>query len=250
MVISIYGSGNVAYVLGRLIVKSGHQVYQIIARNEIAGNALAKELNATFTKPTENIEKVDFVIVCISDSALPETLHESDFNKNTILNTAGSLSQHILRNFADNYGVIYPLQSLNKERDMHTEIPFLLEANSDKIFKQLDLFAATLSNAHIYMEEEKRFKIHAAAVIASNFTNYMYKVAFDFCQNENIDFNLLTPLIIETAERIKNHNPADVQTGPAKRHDYATLEKHLRILTDYPKIRTLYTRITDGIMND
>ena len=91
--------------------------------------------------------------------------------------------------------------------------------------------------------------MHAAAVIVNNFTNYLYGVAETFCKEENIDFNLLKPLIKETANRIEDHSPLDVQTGPAKRGDVITLSKHLKLLHDHPKLRVLYTRMTDAIMN-
>jgi hypothetical protein len=92
-------------------------------------------------------------------------------------------------------------------------------------------------------------RIHAAAVIVNNFTNYLYAVTETFCHQECIDFNLLKPLILETAHRIQSVSPHDVQTGPAIRSDIGTIDKHLRLLNNHPKLKTLYTRLTDGIMN-
>jgi predicted short-subunit dehydrogenase-like oxidoreductase (DUF2520 family) len=97
--------------------------------------------------------------------------------------------------------------------------------------------------------DEERLKLHTAAVIVSNFTNHLYAIAEDFCKSEHIDFNLLKPLILETAQRIMNMSPADVQTGPAVRKDIQTLDKHLRLLVNHPKLRTTYLRLSDSIMN-
>ena len=85
--------------------------------------------------------------------------------------------------------------------------------------------------------------------LVSNFTNHLYAVTDEFCQKENLDFNLLFPLIKETAERIKDFSPKDVQTGPAIRNDVFTLDKHLRLLSAHPKLKYLYLKLTDSIMN-
>jgi predicted short-subunit dehydrogenase-like oxidoreductase (DUF2520 family) len=97
--------------------------------------------------------------------------------------------------------------------------------------------------------DEERLKLHTAAVIVSNFTNHLYSLAEEFCSNEKVEFNMLKPLIIETAQRIMHESPSKVQTGPAVRKDIQTLDKHLRLLTNYPKLRTTYLRLTDSIMN-
>jgi hypothetical protein len=94
-----------------------------------------------------------------------------------------------------------------------------------------------------------RLRLHTAAVIVNNFTNYLYSVAEVFCEKEMVDFNLLKPLIKETADRIMDNSPREVQTGPAVRKDITTLDKHLRLLAAHPKVRTLYMRMTDGIMH-
>ncbi len=77
----------------------------------------------------------------------------------------------------------------------------------------------------------------------------MYSIAEDYCKKEKVDFNILKPLIMETAQRVMEHSPAEVQTGPAVRKDIQTMDKHLRLLVNYPKLRTTYLRITDSIMN-
>jgi hypothetical protein len=72
--------------------------------------------------------------------------------------------------------------------------------------------------------DDHRNRIHVAAVIVGNFTNYLYALAEDYCKKENLDFHSLYPLIIETAQRMKNSSPSDVQTCPAMRHDNETID--------------------------
>jgi predicted short-subunit dehydrogenase-like oxidoreductase (DUF2520 family) len=172
-----------------------------------------------------------------------------NFGNIPVVHTAGAVSMNILQKLSENYGVLYPLQSVSKSNSTIPQIPFIIEGNNEHMRSFLRYFAATLSNMVDELDEERRLRLHAAAVIVNNFTNYLYNVAKDFCDKEKIDFDLLKPLITETAERIKDNSPADVQTGPAIRKDIVTLDKHLRLLSAYPKLRTMYMRMTDGIMN-
>jgi predicted short-subunit dehydrogenase-like oxidoreductase (DUF2520 family) len=250
MDISIIGTGNVAHVLAKLIVSNGHRIKQIIGRNISDGLSLANLSGANFinilTKPDQNI---DLCIVALSDNAYPEAIQGINLGDVLVAHTAGSVSIKLLENISTNIGVLYPLQSLRKEMDTIPEIPLLLEANNAQALAFLESFAKTISNTVTHLDEDKRIRLHAGAVIASNFTNYLYSVTEVFCKAENVDFNLLKPLIIETAERIVKKSPQDLQTGPAKRGDIITLQKHLQLLDAHPKLKILYTRMTDGIMN-
>jgi hypothetical protein len=86
-------------------------------------------------------------------------------------------------------------------------------------------------------------------VFVSNFTNHLYTLAEDFCTREHVDFKILIPIILETANRIATNSPAAVQTGPALRKDVFTLEKHLRLLTHHPVLRDFYLKFSESIMN-
>ena len=250
MRVSFIGTGNCATVLARLCLQKGHSILQVIGRNEVAGRALANEMQSTFTPFGASVDtNTELVIVCLSDNALPEALFGMNLANIPVVHTAGAVSINVLQKISVNYGILYPLQSMSKDTRKLPEIPFIIEGNNDNMCGFLFHFAGTLSNMVDEMDEERRLRLHAAAVIVNNFTNYLYNVAKNFCEEEKIDFNLLKPLIIETAERIRENSPSDVQTGPAIRKDITTLDKHLRLLSAYPKLRTMYMRMTDSIMN-
>jgi predicted short-subunit dehydrogenase-like oxidoreductase (DUF2520 family) len=128
------------------------------------------------------------------------------------------------------------------------DIPLLIDGNTEETITLIEDFAKTISTNVTKANDEQRLKLHIAAVVVSNFTNHLYKLAEDFCKNEKVDFTLLAPLIKETAERIQHASPADVQTGPAVRNDIFTIEKHLRILSDHPALKYIYIKLTDSIM--
>lgn len=250
MQVVLIGSGNVATTLGRLMQRNNHKVIQVASRKAEHAKMLADELGAAYTDYNGPIDKsADFYLVAVSDMALNECVQHFNIHDKLIVHTAGSVSKDVLKNVSYHYGVLYPLQSLRKEMNEIPEIPFLVDGNNEAVIKAIYDFAKTLSpNVHV-VNDENRIKLHAAAVIVSNFTNHLYAIAEDFCSHEHVDFNLLKPLILETALRIRNQSPGAVQTGPAVRKDIQTLDKHLRLLSNYPKLRTTYLRLTDSIMN-
>ncbi|RYY48843.1 MAG: DUF2520 domain-containing protein [Chitinophagaceae bacterium] len=250
MKIALIGSGNVATVLGRLIVNSNHQVCQVISRELSHARVLADELGATATDFDGTPDKTaDLYIIAISDTALDHFFVKGAISDKVVVHTAGSVSKDVLLNFAKSYGVLYPLQTLRKEMMHIPPIPLLVDGNDEASTAFIESFARSISNNVQRTNDEQRLKLHAAAVIVSNFTNHLYAIAEDFCVKENVDFDMLKPLVIETALRITHASPAKVQTGPAIRKDILTLDKHLRLFTAHPKLRTMYLRLTDSIMN-
>lgn len=250
MKIAMIGSGNVATVMGRLIVQHGHQVVQVISRDAGHAKVLADEFGAGYADFNGQPDNdADLFIIAISDTALENFFVQGGLQDKIIVHTAGSVSKDILAAFSTRYGVLYPLQSLRKEMTIIPPIPFLVDGSDDAVTAFVEDFARSISSSVKTVGDEERLKLHAAAVVVSNFTNHLYAIAEDFCDKENISFNMLKPLIMETAHRISQVSPSKVQTGPAIRKDIHTLDKHLRLFTAHPKMRTTYLRLTDSIMN-
>ena len=250
MNVVLIGSGNVATVIGRLVTRNNHKVIQVVSRNIDHAKMLAGELNAAFSDYNGQLDKsADIYIIAVSDMAIHECVQHFNIHDKIVVHTAGSVSKDVLKNTAYNYGVLYPLQSLRREMQEIPNIPFLVDGNNEAVLKAIYDFAKTLSANVQVMHDDDRLKLHTAAVIVSNFTNHLYAIAEDFCNREHVDFGLLKPLILETASRINEKSPSEVQTGPAVRKDIHTLDKHLKILANHPKLRTTYMRLTDSIMN-
>ena len=251
MRVVIIGAGNVATVFGRLIAKAGHEIVQVVSRNIASAQLLASKLGCAYADNPKILDTTaDIYVVAMADAALNE-IHESYFlGDKLIVHTAGSISQEILNKVSTKYGVIYPLQSLRKENlELHQDIPLLIDGSSNEVIFIIEKFANSLSSTVSRADDEQRLKLHVAAVFVSNFTNHLYALAADYCKKEGLEFKMLQPLIEETALRLRYHLPGDMQTGPAARKDIITLDKHLRLLAQYPTLRTVYLRMTDSIMN-
>jgi predicted short-subunit dehydrogenase-like oxidoreductase (DUF2520 family) len=249
MKVVIIGSGNAATVLGRLIKKAGHTIIQVYSRTLGHAQQLANELGCNAVDKTTLINKdADIYIMALLDDALHEIDKVFQFGDRLVVHTAGSASIDVLKNVSSRHGVLYPLQTLRKEMKAPAEIPLLIDGNTEETIETITVFAKTISPLVYHMSDTERGKMHLMAVVVNNFTNHLFDLAYEYCKKENIDFKALYPIIDETVERIRTYPPCDVQTGPAKRNDSRTLSKHLRWLTDYPRLKYLYLKISESIM--
>jgi predicted short-subunit dehydrogenase-like oxidoreductase (DUF2520 family) len=249
--ITFVGSGNIATNLAHSMDRAGHSINQVISRNIDNAKELASKFGAYYgAKPSEMYKDSDFVILCVSDEAYYEILEDLPTGMSSIIcHTAGPVSMDILANYSSDFGVFYPLQSFLKEevKDL-LEVPLFIEWSSEKVKARLFDLADSISNKVREVDSAQREKYHLAAVFANNFTNAMYTIASDYLVSEGLEFNNLLPIIQETAIRLKKSEPAEWQTGPAKRGDNAVIDKHLEMLDD-DQLQRVYTTLSQYIKN-
>lgn len=249
MDIVIIGSGNAAAVLGRKFKAAGHTIVQIVSRNAAAASALAYEWDTESTNYMIVVNKnADVYIIAVSDDAITEVIKDLRLPGKVVAHTAGSVNKDVLKGVTSHYGVFYPLQSLRKETIYLPAVPVFFEGSDEQSTQVLEALAKSISSgAGGRANSDDRMKLHVAAVVVSNFTNHLYTLAEDYCKKEGLDFLQLLPLIEETAVRIKNISPGHSQTGPAIRHDAATIQQHLSLLNDHPQLKNLYVLLTESI---
>jgi predicted short-subunit dehydrogenase-like oxidoreductase (DUF2520 family) len=245
----ILGSGNVATTLGERICVAGHEVQQVFSRTEAAANKLARLVGAQPVTRREHIKPgADLYLIAVADAAIADICGWLRVT-GVVVHTAGSVAMDVLRSCSSNYGVLYPLQSLRKETAVSAEIPILVDGCDSETIETLFTFARGISGTVQAANDEKRGKLHIAAVVTNNFCNHLFTMASDYCKKENLDFRLLLPLITETSERLKFRPPAQLQTGPAARNDMATIRNHLEQLKSYPDLAEIYRIFTAKILD-
>ena len=247
--ISIIGSGNVATVLGRILFRHGFVINQIVSRNPVAGKKLADELHANYVDFSGRFHpESDLYIIALSDSAILSCLSFLSGFEKMVVHTAASVPMEVLKEVSNEYGVIYPLQSLNKESKEVPGIPFFYSSNNIENEEIIKSTLLKISNKVTKASNEERLKYHVAAVMVCNFTNHFYALAEAFCKRESLDFSNLIPLIEETAFRVRNTSPALLQTGPAVRKDDITMGKHIDLLKKDQGLQSLYKAISQSII--
>lgn len=251
MNIAVLGAGNVAWHLSKAFIKAGFPVQQVWNRSSGKATELALETGAnSITDLSLLSEDIDLVLLALSDEAIPVVAAELKLKPHQLLvHTSGSVGLDAIRSYAVNTGVIYPLQTFSKNVAVDfTEIPVFIEGDSRKTVDQLKQIALHLSPNVFEVTSEQRIKLHISAVFACNFTNYLYAIASELLTSSGLDFEYIKPLIKETAHKALNGNPIDLQTGPAKRNDRQTIEKHLQMLRDNTEWQQLYRAISQNIV--
>jgi predicted short-subunit dehydrogenase-like oxidoreductase (DUF2520 family) len=245
MRVVIIGSGNVAAALGDKILEAGHRIVQVAGRNGMTVLRLANQWQCGGTTDWNTVDlDGDIYVVALADSVLPGLGKVLSLPGKLVLHTAGALPADTLVDVSPRAGVLYPLQSFSSATLAPTKFPLLIDSVRPEDLPIIRVFAETLTRQVVQADDSVRLKLHVAAVLVNNFTNHLYTLAADFCRQEHIDFSLLLPLIRETAQRVENHPPQDVQTGPALRGDRATLQKHAKMIANYTDINKLYSLFT------
>jgi predicted short-subunit dehydrogenase-like oxidoreductase (DUF2520 family) len=93
---------------------------------------------------------------------------------------------------------------------------------------------------------EQRKAAHLVAVVLNNFVNHLYALTQELCATQGIDPLIFNPLVQQTADQYATLQAALLQTGPAKRGDQESIEKHLAILQN-THLESIYTLLTDSI---
>ena len=142
------------------------------------------------------------------------------------------------------------IRDSSKQREVDfREIPFFIEASTPEDTELLKAVAATLSERVYEADSEQRKSLHLAAVFTCNFTNHMYALAADLLEKYHLPFDVMLPLIDETARKVHELKPKAAQTGPAIRYDENVINNHLGMLSDDVEMQRLYELISRSIFN-
>jgi predicted short-subunit dehydrogenase-like oxidoreductase (DUF2520 family) len=224
--VAIIGNGNVATHLVRAFLKV--DTIHVTAIN---------------SRRLEIIPEADITILAVSDDAIAQI--SSKVKNSLVVHTSGSFSMNNLKN-TKNKGVFYMLQTFSKDKEIDfSKVPFCLEAENKADYLLLEKLAQTIGIKIYSINSEQRKALHVAAVFVNNFTNHLYKIGNDICEENKVPFEILYPLIDETAQKIKMLSPQKAQTGPAIRNDKKTIKNHLDLLNNEQK--KIYKMITKSI---
>lgn len=245
--IVILGGGNVATHLAKAFTKTKNiSLVQVFARNLEQIKFLQNKVD--ITNDIKLLADADIYIIAVSDDAIAKIAAKINKKKSLVVHTSGSVHINTLKNNGRK-GVFYLLQSFSKDKKINfDDIPFCIEAENKKDLETLEQLAKAIGKKVYHINSEQRKSIHVAAVFVNNFTNHMYKIADDICNKHQVPFEILQPLINETAKKTTKLTPAEAQTGPAVRNDQETILNHLNLLNKQQQ--EIYKLITKSIQNN
>lgn len=220
----------------------------VYSRNYGHASELAFHCHSTPAKKMDELnDKADLVLIAVNDSHIESISGQLSEGK-TVVHTSGITPLSVLANGHPKAGIFYPLQTISKGHFPEAkQVPVLLESTDNETQVLLETMANQCGLSFLQITSEKRRYIHLSAVFVNNFGNHLAQIAQQILADQELPFELLKPLILQTALKLQMLSPADNQTGPAKRGDVSTIEEHLALLGEYPEFKKLYKLFTESI---
>lgn len=247
--IVIIGSGNVATQLAKAFRRAGCKISGVWSRTKKNADTLSRSVKSkSWNKLSDVDPNADFYIVSVNDDSISGIVKKIPAKRGIVLHTSGSIALNTISKFHKATAVLYPLQSIQKDREISfTEIPVLVEGNDKESTKKTEALAKLISKKVLRVDSKSRKNIHLAAVIANNFTNHLIAVSDELLKENRLPDDLLMPLIKETVRKAVKGKARTAQTGPAMRNDKTVINEHLKMLAGKPEIQHIYKSLSDSI---
>jgi predicted short-subunit dehydrogenase-like oxidoreductase (DUF2520 family) len=247
----LIGAGNVSTQLAGHLHRINFSLVQIWSRTEHSARALSELTGTPYCTDIRDLRtNADIYMLAVPDDALPEILPKLTLPTDRFLvHTSGSTPLKVLSPFTERPGVFYPVQTLSKEHYTDfKQVPVCIEAGHATDLALLREFTEHFTGKIYEIDSEKRRIVHLAAIFASNFTNYLYRVSDELLRKIGLPFDLVKPIIEETAAKVQQFDPHLLQTGPAQRKDLKTISGHMEWLGNRKQFQELYALITRCIL--
>lgn len=232
------------------MAKAGNTPVAVWSRTAESAQMLADRVETEWCCDIDALPQADVVIISIVDSALRQMAAKvaAKYPDAIILHTAGSVPMSALHECgAKRYGVLYPMQTVNKNNVVPLEdVTVFVEACDDAVAEEIDALARTISKRVVYASSEQRCYLHVAAVFACNFSNAVYNMAAELLGKHGLPFEAMLPLIDEAARKVHRMSPVEAQTGPARRGDANVMNAHKAMLDS--ELANIYETLSDYIM--
>lgn len=243
------GAGNIATRLATEFFNKGNDILCIYSKTKDSARILAEKLNSEWTTDLLYLPpEADIYFLTIPDQYIDEHIDKINFGRGIAIHCSGSLNIDIFQGKVENFGVFYPLQTFSKTRIINfNKVPVCIESNDNEILRVLKDVGNQISDDVRIIDSNSRKFLHIAAVFVCNFVNHMYSIADNILKMNNMQFDMLVPLMEETLKKAMVSEPQLAQTGPAIRNDENIVKKHLELLSFSQDFHDLYKMISSSI---
>ncbi|WP_243471603.1 Rossmann-like and DUF2520 domain-containing protein [Winogradskyella sp. MH6] len=243
--VTILGAGNVASHLYKAFKNAKNvTVKQWYNRTYSDISSYANDVDTI--DDLAQLKDADIYIMAVSDDSIASLSRALPFENRLVAHTSGSVSIHDLDR-KNQRAVFYPLQTFSKDAELDfSEVPICIEVTEKENLQLMKDLAEALGCKPYKITTEQRQTLHLSAVFINNFTNQLYRIAHEISDAKSINFDILKPLIMETARKVQDMSPYKAQTGPAKRNDKKTIKRHLKQLEN-EEHKAIYELLTASI---
>ena len=247
--IALIGSGNVAYAYNKALKNNGIHPFCVFTRSLDKISEIEEKFGVMATSSFDVLLDCDLVIIAVNDDAIHEVSLNLKNYKGLLVHTSGTQTSSVL-NHIENYGVLYPLQTLTKDFDVDfKKVPLLINASSSMYLEKIKTLARIMSDVVIECNDEDRRLIHLSAVYVCNFVNVMLQIGDKLLEDKGLNVSIFESLVKETIDKAFALGPKNALTGPAKRGDVETIERHKKLLENKPEEKKIYELLTNYIIN-
>ena len=245
--IVIIGAGNVAqHFYSAFKTSNNLRVIQWYNRSITSIECFKNEV--FITNDIKNLKDADLYLLAISDDAISNLSKKLPFENRLIAHTSGAVNIHDMDK-KNHRAVFYPLQTFSTSRAIDfSEVPICIEVLDKSHLQIFKTIAEELGSTHYKINSDQRRALHLSAVFINNFANQLYRIAHEISDEKSLNFDILKPLILETAKKVQELSPYQAQTGPAKRNDKKTIKNHLKLL-DNEQHKKIYKLLTEAIQH-
>lgn len=253
MQIVFIGAGRLATSLAPALHEAGHEIVQVYSRTMASASALAERVGAEAVAQVEQVtQEADVYVFAVSDTALPTLAEQLSCGreKAVLLHTAGSMPMSVFPDSAAHRGVLYPMQTFSKQRQVDfSKVTIFIEGSDPLAVDTARALASSVSNKVMMLDSEGRRSLHLAAVFACNFANHCYELSAEILAAHGLPFEVMLPLVDETAAKVHELSPLQAQTGPAVRNDKAVMQRQLDLLNEMnmQRLAHIYNALSDSI---
>ncbi|HMC97687.1 MAG TPA: DUF2520 domain-containing protein [Flavobacteriales bacterium] len=244
----LIGTGRMAYHLGHAMVKAGVKVVGVAGRNSERLTDLARFLDRPSFRLDHPLPTADLALVATSDDSIAEVAHALPASNMVVAHTAGAMGLEALAPHTHR-GAIWPIQTLSHGAPIDlAHVPMVVDGNTDEARDAMLRLARSISDSVYQLPHAQRELLHLAAVLTSNFPVFLVSEAQRLLRQEKLPPDLLMPLWRTTANKVSTIGPEQALTGPARRGDATTIQRHLALLTAEPDLRRAYALLSEMIL--
>jgi len=247
----LIGAGRVSCELGPAWKAAGHDILHVVSRTEASARPLGESLGCPWTTKLTDaagaLADAQVVVVAVTDGLIAEVaegISTMVAPSCLMVHLSGATPLEALRAPC---AVVWPIRSFNPKADSVplAGTPTVVEGSSPAAVTAARTLAEAWQGDVTEVSGEQRAAAHLAAAVADNFANHMFAESQALLAQRELPTSLLRNLILGLTQGGLNGDARERQTGPARRGDAATLERHRALLPE--DVRELYDVISAHI---